>query len=90
MSLSPADQQQLQTAQGISNLLLQQQPQQVQLTPRQARQLAQELAPLLPSLLPGIAATGQLFLSQLGQRAYSRVAAVVREEKRGDEYSALD
>ena len=90
VALSAEDQQQLQTAQGISNLLRQQQPQQAQLTPQQAAQLAQELAPLLPSLLPGIAATGQLFVRQLGQRAYSRVAAVVREEKRGEEYSALD
>ncbi|KAL4854874.1 Protein ACTIVITY OF BC1 COMPLEX KINASE 3 [Chlorella vulgaris] len=90
VQLSPQDQEQLQTAQGITNLLLQNTTPQAQLTPQQAQQLARELLPLLPQLLPGIAATGQLFAQQLGQRAYNRLAVVAGTTERRDEYSALD
>ena len=87
VELTAQDEQQLQTARGIVSLL-QQQPQ-VPPTPQQVAQLVRELAPLLP----GIATTGQLFVSQLGQRAYSRVAAVVQDRSTGDDdnraYDAL-
>jgi aarF domain-containing kinase len=91
VELSAEDRRQLQTAQGITSLLLQQQPVQAQLTPTQAQQLAAELGPLLPQLLPGVAATAQLFVRQLGQRATDRLSAVLRgDAQQGDEYTALD
>lgn len=77
--LSPEDRQQLATARGITSLLMQQQqlaPAEARLTPALAQQLARELGPMLPQLLPGVAATGQLFLRALSQRAFGRVAAV--------------
>ena len=37
-------------------------------------QLAQELRPLLPELLPGMAKTGELFLRELAQRATQRAS----------------
>ena len=37
-------------------------------------QLAQELRPLLPELLPGVAKTGELFLRELAQRATQRAS----------------
>lgn len=90
VELSPEDQQQLRTAQGITSLLLQQQalqpggsmgPAGTRLTPQQAaalaQQLASELGPLLPQLLPGIAATGQMFAQELVKRNTDRLAAVV-------------
>jgi hypothetical protein len=87
--LSPQDQRQLATARGIRELILrQQQVPGAQPTPAAVRQLARELAPLLPQLLPGVAATGRLFARELGQRAYGRVAAVLRRGR--DEYSVLD
>ena len=70
MELSPEDRQQLVTAQGASRLALeylQQQPEAAQMTPQQTRQLMQEVVPMLPQLLPGIAATGQLFVRELAQ-----------------------
>lgn len=76
MELSPDDQQQLATARGVLGLVRQQAAAQPPLTPQQAQQLATELAPLLPQLLPGVAATGQRFLLELGKRAYSRVESV--------------
>lgn len=76
MELSPEDQQQLQTARGIVGLVQQQQAGQPPLSPAQAQQLARELAPLAPQLLPGVAATGELFLRQLGKRAFDRLGAV--------------
>ncbi|KAL4458199.1 hypothetical protein ABPG75_013064 [Micractinium tetrahymenae] len=87
VELSPADQQQLRTAQAITTLLLQQQAAApapgAQLTLQQAaalaQQLATELGPLLPQLLPGVAATGQLFVEELGKRTADRLAAVVGE-----------
>lgn len=84
MELSPADQQQLRTAQAISTLLLQQQAVPgAQLTPQQAAALAQQLAgelgPMLPQLLPGVAATGQRFVQELGKRTANRLAVVVGE-----------
>ncbi|KAL4435049.1 hypothetical protein ABPG77_003874 [Micractinium sp. CCAP 211/92] len=92
VELSPADQQQLRTAQAISTLLLQQQAVPgAQLTPQQAAALAQQLAgelgPMLPQLLPGVAATGQLFVQELGKRTANRLAVVVGEgvaQGRGD------
>ena len=86
MELSPADQQQLATARGITALV-----QQAAggppgggapaLTPRQAAdlgaQLLRELGPMLPTLLPGMAATGQLFARELAQRGVDRITAVV-------------
>lgn len=92
VELSPADQQQLRTAQAISTLLLQQQAAPgAQLTRQQAAtlagQLVGELGPLLPQLLPGVAATGQLFVQELGKRAAGRLAAVVgdgHEQSQGD------
>ena len=62
---------------------MQQQPQ-LRLTPQQAQQLAQELVPLLP----GIAATGERFVAELARRAFTRVAAVVRDESGDREYRA--
>ncbi|PSC69658.1 putative aarF domain-containing kinase chloroplastic [Micractinium conductrix] len=86
VELSPADQQQLATARGITALV-----QQAAggppgggapaLTPRQAAdlgaQLLRELGPMLPTLLPGMAATGQLFARELAQRGVDRITAVV-------------
>jgi hypothetical protein len=90
VELSPGDQQQLATAQGISDLLQQQQPQ-LRLTPEQAGQLARELGPLLPQLLPGIAATGNLFFQQLSRRTLDRVAAAVdSSSSRGQQQDGSD
>lgn len=100
MELSPDDRQQLATAQGVIGLLRQQTAAQPPLTPAQAQQLASELAPLLPQLLPGVAATGQRFLRELGKRAYTRVEAAglvgagglpqAQQQQQEDGYTAMD
>ncbi|PRW59939.1 eyespot assembly ABC1 kinase family [Chlorella sorokiniana] len=98
VELSPDDRQQLATARGVVGLVRQQAAGQPPLTPQQAQQLASELAPLLPQLLPGIAATGQRFLVELGKRAYSRVESVglvgpagpAPQQPREDVYTAMD
>lgn len=80
VELSPGDQQQLRTAAGMLSLLQQQAGQPLgapAIDSVAARQLARELAPLLPQLLPGIAATGLMFGQELGRRTYERVAGVV-------------
>lgn len=98
VELSPDDRQQLATARGVLGLVRQQAAGQPPLTPQQAQQLASELAPLLPQLLPGIAATGQRFLLELGRRAYGRVESVglvgpagaQPPRPREDVYTAMD
>lgn len=98
VEMSPDDQQQLRTAQGIFNLVQQQAAVRPAGAPlldaAQARELARELGPLLPQLLPGIVATGQLFASELAGRAYERLTAVVgggpAPPRGGDDYVPLD
>ncbi len=98
VELSPDDQQQLATARGVVGLVRQQAAGQQPLTPQQAQQLASELAPMLPQLLPGVAATGQRFLLELGKRAYGRVESVglagpmrpLPPPPKEDAYTAMD
>ncbi|KAI7839911.1 hypothetical protein COHA_006391 [Chlorella ohadii] len=98
VELSPDDQQQLATARGVVGLVRQQAAGQQPLTPQQAQQLASELAPMLPQLLPGVAATGQRFLLELGKRAYGRVESVglagpmrpLPPQPKEDAYTAMD
>lgn len=95
VELSPDDRQQLANAAGIASLLRQQQqPAAAPPTPQQVRQLARELAPLLPQLLPGMAATGEQFVRKLGQRNLDRLLAVLedgrQQGRRGDSYTAMD
>ena len=71
----------LATARGVADLVAQRSPAAAlppgPPSPSEAARLAQELGPLLPELLPGVARTGEMFTRALARRIAHRVGADV-------------